>query len=101
MVGSQPSFSRMSALSLFLPRTPSGPGMCLMGRFLLSNVITCVHRKVALMLHQRQQISSSQHEILRLPPEHTMMMARSNKATHQVWLHVWSTAQSKATCDWQ
>ena len=31
-VGCQPSFSRISSLSLLRPRTPSGPGMCLMGR---------------------------------------------------------------------
>jgi hypothetical protein len=30
MVGSQPSFSRISLLSELRPRTPSGPGMCLM-----------------------------------------------------------------------
>jgi len=32
--GSQPSFWRMSLLSEFRPRTPSGPGMCLIRRFL-------------------------------------------------------------------
>lgn len=42
-VGSQPIFSRMALLSLLRPRTPSGPGMCLMASFLSPTSITCAH----------------------------------------------------------
>ncbi len=37
--GAQPSFSRMSWLSLLRPRTPSGPGMCLMDFFFSSKLM--------------------------------------------------------------
>jgi len=36
MLGAQPRRSLIIVLSLFLPRTPSGPGMCLRGRSLPS-----------------------------------------------------------------
>lgn len=40
MVGAQPSFSLMRVLSEFRPRTPSGPGMWWIGRFLSSKLRT-------------------------------------------------------------